>query len=296
MKPFLRPSRRMAALAIAFGIAIAACSEQATTPGAILSQAQADSLGDVVVANVQNELDAATASGGIGFVPGAGFSSPVLAPPTHCVPEISPLPPTNSDGDRVPDSIRITFTDCVIGFRHGADTIRGSIDIIDPTPLATDHSLKQVFTDFARVFVDRHGHFASITTNGARQAIRDSSELSQHATDFRTDYLFGNGDAASDVRNWDVVFTADVDGSITRDAPLPSGTLTVDGISTFTRNSNTVFQLQATTSTPLHYDATCADRPRFDTGAVTVEVTRKGTTATIMIEFMGCGQYTVTRT
>jgi hypothetical protein len=295
MKSMHRSSQLIAALAVAAGAALAACSEHATTPGAVLSQAEADSVGDVMVANVQNELDAATATGGTGFVPGAGFSSPVLSPPSFCVPDVSPQPPTNSDGDRVPDSIRITFTDCVLGFRHGADTIRGTIDIIDPTPTATDHSLKQVFTDFARIFADRHGHMASITVNGSREAIRDSSELSQHDADFRTDYLFGRADTASDVRNWDVVFTADVDGSITRDAALPSGTLTVDGSSTLTRNSNTKFQLQATTTTPLHYDATCADRPRFDSGAVTVQVTRQGTTATIMIEFTACGQYTVTR-
>jgi hypothetical protein len=295
MRPIHRPSHIVAALAVAAGAILAACSEHATTPGPVLSQAQADSVGDIVVANVQNEVDAATAGGGGGFIPGAGFSSPVLSPPSFCIPDISPQPVTNSDGDRVPDSVRITFTDCILGFRHGADTVRGTIDIVDPTPLATDHSLKQVFTDFARIFADRNGHMVSVTVNGSREAIRDSSELSQHDADFQTDYRFGDSDSASDVRNWDVVFTADVDGSITRDAPLPSGVLTVDGSSMLTRNDNTVFQLQASTTTPLHYDATCAERPRFDTGAITVQVTRQGTTSTITVAFTACGQYTVTR-
>lgn len=295
MRTLPRPGRLLCALAVGAGAALAACSEPATTPGPALSQAQADSLGDVVVANVQNELDAATASAGLGFVPGAGFSSPRLSPSTLCVPDISPQPPVDSDGDRVPDSLRITFTDCVLGFGDHADTLRGTIDIVDPTPTATDHSLKQAFTDFARIFVDRHGQTVSSTVNGSREAIRDSSELSQHDADFRTDYVFGNGDMASDVRNWDVVFTTDVDGSIMRDAPLPDGTLTVDGTSTLTRNGATAFQLQATTTAPLHYDATCAERPRFDTGAITVQVVHRGTTATITIEFTACGQYTVTR-
>ena len=148
----------------------------------------------------------------------------------RCVPRVSPLPAVNSDSDRVPDSVRVTFTDCVIGFRRGADTIRGSIDIIDPTPMGTDRSLKLAFIDFARIFVDRHDHSASITVNGSREAIRDSSQLSQTEVGFRTDYVFGNGATASSVRNWAIDFAADVPGSIVHDAGLPSGVLTITGI------------------------------------------------------------------
>jgi hypothetical protein len=253
-------------------------------------------MGDVVVADVENELDAGSAATGIGFVPGAPLTSPLLAsPPVRCVPQVSPLPPVNSDADRIPDSIRVTFVDCVVGFRRGADTIRGSIDIIDPTPMATDRSLRLVFTDFARVFVDRHDHTASITVNGSREAIRDSAQLSQTETAFRTDYLFGNGATASHVRNWAIAFVADVPGSIVRDAALPSGVLTIDGSSTFTRDGATTFDLQVTTPTPLHFDATCTDRPRFSTGTLVAVVTRQGATSTVTIQFTACGQFTVTK-
>jgi hypothetical protein len=282
------------ALAIVAGAALAACSDHMSPQALALSQAQADSMGDVVVADVENELDAGTAASGIGFVPGAP-SSAALSPSLRCVPDISPLPAINSDADPVPDSVRVTFTDCVIGFRRGADTIRGSIDIIDPTPMGTDRSLKLAFTDFARVFVDRHDHSASITVNGSREALRDGSQLSQTEVDFRTDYVFGDGATASHVRNWAIDFTADVPGSIVHDAALPSGVLDITGSSTFTRNDMTQFDLQVSTSIPLHFDATCTDRPRFSVGTLKAVVTKQGATATVTIQFTACGQFTITK-
>lgn len=275
--------------------ALAACrTDQMAAPHtAILTQAQADSVGDVVTADVQNELDVATASSGLGFIPGAPVG-PLTGPPTFCVPQISPNPPADADSDRVPDSVRIVFANCVIGFNN-QDTVRGTIDVVDPTPTITDRSIKQVFTDFARIFADRHGHEASITTNGTREVIRDSAEISQSSTDFSTIYKFGDGDSVADSRNWAIVFTADVPGSIQRDAPLPSGTLTITGSSTLTFNDSTVFALAVTTPTTLHRNATCAERPQFDAGQVVAVVTRHGTTATITIDFTACGQFTVTK-
>lgn len=289
MKPLVR---FLAAAALA---ALAACrtEQMASTQTSILTQAQADSLGDVVSADVQSELDAATASSGLGFIPGAPVG-PLTANPLFCVPQVSPTPPVDADSDRVPDSVRITFDNCVTGF-NDRDTVRGTIDIVDPTPTAHDRSIKQVFTDFERIFVDRHGHRAVFSVNGTREIVRDSSQLSQTSTDFRTAYTFANGDSIVDLRNWAIVFTADVPGSIHRDAPLPSGTLTINGSSTVTFDNSTVFALDVTTPTTLHRDAGCTQRPQFDAGKVVAVVTRHGTTATVTIEFTACGQFTVTK-
>jgi hypothetical protein len=294
MHPILRRRPVSIALAIVAGAALAACSDHLSPRAPVMTQAQADSLGQVIAADAENELDAGSAASGIGFIPGAPSRSSLLSP-QGCIPQISPLPAANSDADRVPDSVRVAFVDCVVDFRLGADTIRGTIDIVDPTPTGTDHSLRLVFTDLARIFVDRDGHAASITVNGSREAIRDASQLSQTETDFRTDFVFGNGATASHVRNWAATFTADVAGSIVQDAPLPSGVLTITGSSTFTRNGTTAFDLQVSTPTPLHFDATCTDRPRFSTGTLVAVVTRNGTTTTVTIQFTACGQYTVTR-
>ena len=289
MKPVVR------ILAAGAFAALAACrAEQMTsTQTSVLSRAQADSLGEVVTADVQSELDAATASSGLGFIPGAPVG-PLTANPVFCVPQISPTPPADADSDGVPDSLRIAFNNCVTGF-NGQDTVRGTIDIVDPTPTVRDRSIKQVFTDFTRIFVDRHGHEASFSVNGTREVIRDSSEISQTSTDFRTVYTFADGDSVVDLRNWAIVFTADVPGSIHRDAPLPSGTLTINGSSAVTFNDSTVFSLDVTTSTTLHRDAGCAQRPQFDAGKVVAVVTRHGATATLTIEFTACGQFTVTK-
>jgi len=289
MKPVVR------FLAVGTLAALAACrTEQMASPHtAILTQAQADSLGDVVTADVQSELDATTASSGLGFIPGAPVG-PLTADPLFCVPLISPTPPVDADSDHVPDSLRIVFDNCVTGF-NSQDTVRGTIDIVDPTPTARDRSIKQVFTDLERIFVDRHGHAASFTINGTRELIRDSSEISQTSTDFHTVYRFATGDSISDLRNWAIVFTADAPGSIHRDAPLPSGTLTVNGSSTVTFNDSTIFAVDVTTPTTLHRDATCTQRPQFDAGKVVAVVTRHGVTATITIVFTACGQFTVTK-
>lgn len=284
----------VAAVVAALVGALAACrTDQVASPHAILTQAQADSVGDVVTADVQNELDVATVSNGLGFIPGAPVG-PLTGPPTFCVPQISPNPPADADADRVPDSVRIVFDNCVIGF-NSQDTVRGTIDVVDPTPTITDRSIKQAFTDFERIFIDRHGHEASLSVNGTREVIRDSAEISQSSTDFSTVYKFADGDSVADLRNWAIAFTADVPGSIQRDAPLPSGTLTINGSSTLTFNDSTVFALAVTTPTTLHRDATCTERPQFDAGKIVAVVTRHGTTATITVEFTACGQFTVTK-
>ncbi len=285
----------VAVMALGVGAALAACrtDQVASSHTSILTQAQADSLGDVVTADVQNELDAATATNGVGFIPGAPVG-PLSATSLFCMPQISPTPIADADTDGVPDSVRIAFNNCVTGF-NGQDTVRGTIDVIDPTLKIHDRSIAQVFTTFDRIFVDRHGHPASITVSGRREAIRDSLEISQTSTDFSTIYKFADGDSVTDLRNWAIVFTADPQSAIHRDAPLPSGTLTINGSSTATFNDSTVFSLMVTTPTSLHRDATCTERPQFDAGKVIAVVSRQGATATITIAFTACGQFTVTK-
>lgn len=273
---------------------IVACSESNGPLPPALSKAQADSVGEVVVADAQAELDVATAGGGAGFIPGA---SPGMAPQfstVFCQPTVEPTPPVNSDGDRVVDSVRLTFADCVLTFRRGTDTVRGIIDVVDPTPLVTDRALKLAFTDFARIRVDGNGLTSSITQNGSRQVIRDSAHIELTTVDFHTDYVFRDSTTASHVRDWDILFTADSAGAIRPDAWLPSGTLTATGTSTFTHGDKS-FALDVSTPTPLHFDATCEDRPKFDTGTLVVVATRNGAASTVTITFTACGQYTLTK-
>jgi hypothetical protein len=113
-------------------------------------------------------------------------------------------------------------------------------------------------------------------------------------TNFRTDYVYGNGATAEHVRTWAVLFTADVAGSIQPNALLPSGSWTVTGTSSWTR-SHSSYSLTVTTNPPLHYNASCTTAPRFDAGTITAVVTQGTHTMTVSIQFTACGKYTVTR-
>ena len=115
---------------------------------------------------------------------------------------------------------------------------------------------------------------------------------------FETVFTYPDNSTATHVRNWNSTFTADVAGSIQPDAPLPSGTWSIDGTSTWTRGDRS-YDLIVSTNPDLHYNATCTVRPKFDSGTLHVQVTRMNGTETqqmtVTIAFTACGQYTVTR-
>ncbi len=274
-------------------VLVAACQHDGTAPQApALSLQEAQSLGEAMSADAQSELEGITLADG-GFLP--GLPSPAFdGSPAACVPTRSPSPVVNSDGDPVPDSVEITFPGCAFAVGNEADTIRGAIDIIDPTPTTTDRAVKMVFKDFTRIEVE-DGRKRSIELNGTRQSSRDASVISQSETNFQTTYTFADGGTASATRTWAVIFTADVAGSILPDMPLPSGTLSINGSSTWTRNTNT-YSLTVSTLPALHFNVTCTVRPKFDAGTVHATVVRNGATSNVTIQFTACGQFTVTRT
>jgi hypothetical protein len=289
-------SRRFPSFAAVLAcVALGAACEDSAGPGqAALSNAQADSLAEVMTMDMDAEIDAATSSG-------ASAAFAVISPSelslssAPCIPTISPTPVVNTDGDRTPDSVRIAFAACANIWPFHTDSISGSIDLIDPTPAVAGKNVKFVFTNLAhkRVFTIS-GLWTSITLNGVRQASRDSSVLQHTVTAFSTAYVFRNGGTATHTRTWSSTFTADVAGSIARDALLPSGTWNVAGTSSWVRGSNT-HQVTVATNPALHYNASCTVVPRFDSGTAMAVVTRNGATSTVTVQFTACGTYTVTR-
>ena len=287
--------RKLTGLALATALAVAACSNDAAGPGQLtLTQAEADFLAQTVTADVDAMLQ------------GAGMSNSDAArlpaapvelgdhPGAQCVPDRSPTPPQNSDADPVPDSVRLDFTGCVISTPRATIMYSGTIDIIDPTPVDSDFAAKTVYAAFTRSQTRLiSGLTTSVTLNGTRSFLRNSSVLQHTELDFRTDITFPDGSTATHVKDWSSTFTADVAGSITR-GPLPSGTWTITGSSAWTRGDRS-YSLTVSTDPALHYDASCTEAPRFDSGKLTVVVTRGGRTSTLTIEFTACGQYTVTR-
>src|SRR5438093_13618176 len=94
-----------------------------------------------MTADAQSELEGITLSGGGSFAPGVAAAA-LGADPASCSPTISPQPVTNADGDRVPDSIRVSFPGCAIVEGVDADTIRGTSHVVDTTPTPSDRSGK----------------------------------------------------------------------------------------------------------------------------------------------------------
>ena len=286
----LRRWAGLTTLAVAAAVLGTACSNNTGPASAALTSAQADSLSAVVTTDVQAEVDFST-DNGTGAV---GPSAPANTPPPACVSR-TPASPANSDADPVPDSVRLTFNNCVVNYPlGGSDTVRGAIDILDPTPTTTDHAWKHIFSDLARIHVGPLGRQWSVTLNGTRQIIGDSAQLNFTSTNVRTDYTWPSGATASHLRSWTISFTADTAGQIQPDTRLPSGSLSLSGNSTWTRGPNT-WNLVASTTTPLHYNVNCTVRPMFDSGTLKFVVTRNSLTTNVTIQFTACGTYTVTR-
>lgn len=278
--------------AVALAAAAAACSD-GTAPGEpAMSAAEADSLALALTTDVSALADGAVFDDASPFSVAGVEPSPTS--PTACEPIRSPDPPANSDDDRVPDSVRVEYVDCVISRPTVTITLDGIIDVIDPTPTTTDRSIRKVYTDFTRtrtdLFTDRT---VTEVQNGTRSWSGSSSEIEHSEIDFRTDITFGDGPTGTHVRNWTSTFTADVPGTIEPHA-LPSGTWNISGTSTWTRGDRT-FSLSVTTDPVLHYNAECAEAPKFDAGVLTAVVTRGDRTTTVTIEYSACGEYTVTR-
>lgn len=289
---------RLCTLAGVVALTAAGCDSGNASPSApALGDVLADSLGEAIVSDINISTAGATTTGASATFDasaGAELAGPALSPPT-CTVSRSPSSPANSDGDPVPDSVRISFSGCVITFPGESDTLTGTIDYIDPTPTVTDRAIKRVFTDYGWVMVRTgSGRVRSILVSGTRMAVRDSSTITQTDSNMTTTFTFANGNTATHTRTWSFLFTADTANTVEPDAALPAGTWTVNGNSTWTHGALT-FNLALSTPTPVHFDPACADEPRFDAGVTRIVVTRGGGTSTVTIQYTGCGQYTVTR-
>jgi hypothetical protein len=273
-------------------LALAACDES-TSPNstAVLTNAQADSVAEVTTLDAAEVIEA----GAISMSTGLALAAPMEGPPMSCEPVVTPFPPINSDEDMVPDSVRFEYTNCTFTRGMMTHTLDGAIDIIDPTPTLTDFDIRTVFTAFTRTLTNTAtDQTVSAMFDGSRHLAATVDTLGVTMTNFLTAFTYPNEATASHLKNWVAKFTADVPGSIALGEPLPAGTLTLTGNSTWTRLSQS-WDIATTTPTPLHFNPACTVSPRFDDGILVHAVTRFGATATFQVEFTACGQYTVTR-
>jgi hypothetical protein len=293
--PFRISPLALSGLVTFWALGAVACSHDSAAPApALLTQAQSDSLGEELSFDAEDEASGAALSG-VASYSAAAPVSPVG--PVACVPVRTPASPTDTDGDGVPDSVRLDFTGCAFGWLLETDSVRGSIAVLDPTKTVADRAVERIFSDLAYIRVNNlTGKWTSETRNGTRMTNHDSTTLQNTETNLRTDFVYRDGSTASHVKTWMSTFTADVVGSIQKDQSLPSGNWSIAGSSSWTRGAKT-YALTVTTNPALHYNATCTTFPRFDAGTLTAVVTRNAQTMTVVIAFTACGPdgHTVTR-
>ena len=277
----------------------AACSPSPVTSprNSVLTQPQANAVAEVVATDAASLVDGATldAATGTPFAVAPMPGSPALATSSAtCTPTRSPSPPTNSDGDPVPDSVRVDFTGCTFTGDGHTVAVSGSIDLVDPTPATTDRAFRMRSNALTRTVTNSAtGATRSVVETGVRSVVPTADRV-QLADTMTTEYTFASGTTASHVRKWLATFTADQAGSIQLGSRLPSGDWTIAGKSAYTSGTNS-YSLSVTTTDPLHYNASCNVEPRFDSGTISVQVTKGTTSTTVTITFTGCGQYSVSK-
>ncbi|PYO96898.1 MAG: hypothetical protein DMD60_08715 [Gemmatimonadetes bacterium] len=288
---------RLAAGTITVALFAACSTSPVMSPqNSVLTQPQANAVAEVVATDAASLVGGATldAATGMPFAVAPMPGEPAMVPSSaSCTPTRSPSPPANSDGDPVPDSVRIAFTGCTFSGDGHTATLSGSIDIVDPTPTTTDRAFRTRSNAFTRTVTSTTGTTRSVVENGVRSVVGTPDQV-QLTDTMQTDYTYATGATASHVRKWLATFVADQPGSIQMGSPLPSGKWSISGSSTWTSGTNT-YSLSVSTSDPLHYNASCTVEPRFDSGKLTAVVTKGTASTTVTIQFTACGQYTVTR-
>src|SRR5256885_13403733 len=251
-------------------VLFAACSTSPMTSpqNPVLSQPQASAVAEVIATDAASLVGAATldAATGMPFALAPMPGAPAMAPSSvSCTPTRTPSPVANSDGDPVPDSVRVDFTGCTFTGDGHTVTLSGSIDIVDPTPARTDRAFRTRSNAFTRAVTNSAtGTTRSVVENGVRSVVGTADQI-QLLDTTQTDYTYGSGATASHARKWLATFVAAQACSIQMGSRLPSGKWTNSGSSTYTFGTGS-YSLSAAASDPLHYNTHWRAEPRVDTG------------------------------
>jgi len=297
-----RPLKHSPVLLGALVLTLAGCSDSGNGPADgsnILTAAQVQDIGQDVAEDVVELTDASVYNGNTGIdMEGASSNGVRLTSvPPACV-TVSPSPPTNSDGDIVPDSVRLSY-DCGFQRANGVliDSLTGSIDFFDPQPTVVSLGVKHIFNDFTRKRINSAFPLRSFTAvhNGVREWGGNADTLGHTITDFSTVWTHASGRQTTHLKDWAARFTATTPGTIGLGIPLPAGGLTLNGTSTWS-TANRSWSVAVTTAEALQYDPSCEVTPRLTDGTLDLVITRNGEVTNVEIVFINCGQYQVTRT
>lgn len=208
--------------------------------------------------------------------------------PIDC-PQLSEFPPTDADGDHVPDDLTITYSldKCTFSNprRNSSFSISGTIHIVDPS--STDKGIRVEFGSLEHKFTVQDSTFWLRNADGPIQVLASANGFS--AIDSTTVHWESSRWPTAELgKKWAVNFTA-ADSGFNFGRRLPTGDLTVNGSTTRTRGED-VKSFTVETVTPLHYDATCSADDRITSGEVNIVFVRGENTTTVNIVWNGCGQ------
>lgn len=288
--------RHMTTVAASLATLLAACGSSDTmSPGTgntPISQAEAQAIAE----EMQGEVEAISAGATVTDLlspsfpapPGAlrAFRGPLSFRSNPGCPTLSEDPPTDTDGDGVPDNLVITFDPaaCTFTFGRASMELSGMVTISDPT--ATDNGLRVVFGALQqKTTVD--DKFFQRNLDGVWQLISGPSGFA--ATDSTTAaHSSSSRPTATLAKAWQVDFVVEAGSTFSRRARLPSGDLTVDGTTirtfdTFTR------EFSVETVVPLHRDVTCTAANKVVSGEINLMHTGSHGSTSVNIVFNGCG-------
>jgi len=288
MRANLRQVLRVAMIAAPLTLAMAACGRDAAAPDSEpLDEAEALLIGREIATEVQGM---AASFGLNGFLRPPGDLGFGFHPrPGSVCPTFTPFPPSDSDGDGVPDALTLSFIlpACSFTGRDGALLeITGTVEISDPS--TTEFGFRVVVTRFQHKVTRPDASFVLRRLDGVVQVLRSETAFSARDTTTAV-HESSDGHSVSLAKAWLIGFVADPSQSIDGWRHLPSGTLTVNG-STIRTRGQVAHSLDIRTLTGLHFDATCDAEQKFDAGVLIITKLHPEHSVTIRVEFTGCGE------
>ena len=219
-------------------------------------------------------------------------------PTTDCgVP--SQTPPTDTDGDQVPDNFSLAFSlpACHFSDIDGSIDLTGVMHISDPNPgtaaMALNFSLDNLRFSFSGV----DGNM-SFVRDGSASVAAAASGLSQTQDWSESAQVSGIPSLGVDL-NWTATFVPLPGSTITPGQALPDGAYTPNGSFEF-RQGNRASSFTVTTSIPLQYDAACAAGvvdgtalTPFSAGEVHVTVSNEQGSRYVKVTYADCNYATV---
>jgi hypothetical protein len=318
MIPSSRSFRRAGAVTVA-ALTFAACGD--STSPLDISPEQLEAIGEMMAVQLESGALQLTAQDAMGTMEAPAFSvqrsSPVnfgggafnlqraagypvslqVVDPQCGVP--SQDPPTDSDGDQVPDNLTITFAvpACRFSDASGTFELTGLMRVSDPAPGTAGMAFNMSLDNFRFTFTtpDVSGY---VRRDGLTSVNVSGTGLSQAVSWLESARISGYPPIVADI-NWTATFAVAQGATITPGEPLPDGTYTPNGSFEF-RQGDRSARFTVTTIEPLQYSAQCAAdmgagtaMSPFSSGKVRVSVSNDGNLGYAEVTYLACGQANV---